>query len=712
MRTIISRHRSPVGIGSVCCAAILLFIGGANAVFADPPARVGRIVLTEGDVSFYANRTDGWSKARLNFPVTSKNSIWTNGPARAEVGVGASAIRIDADSVLDFTQLEDERTHLYLQRGNLNVRMRSSQTSDNSSYPSQDSYIVETAEGTIQLQTAGRYRFDASPERNETRVSVLAGQARYEGRGSTLNIENGKSLIIRLANGTPSFVFGLANESTFDRWAEARDMRWDETHQRYAHDRRVSPRMTGYEDLDTYGSWTDDREYGRLWTPRAVVSGWAPYRYGSWAYVQPWGWTWVDDAPWGFAPFHYGRWVQRQARWYWWPGTYSYRPVYAPALVGWYNSGNVNISLSIGSGHVGWFPLAPREHYVPHYTHNHTYIRNINNITNNITVIKPPARFANHDHGGTVVRNGVMVSGEPVWPSATNHNGHPRMTKPTVDPHGQMNNQTTATVTPPPPPTITSRPASTGPSGRNRPMMLPDSPSVSSVQGEPSRGHTPPASSGTAIGSSRTLVTGEPVRPAPSPPAPNAAGQTSVGGEAPRQHPNYTRATMLPPSSSEQGPQVINPSPMPNTTATPTPTPTPNFRSNKPNPVVNQAGTPIPSSAATPPGQINTPQPNDSARDRQREHKPAALPIERADRRAEQRVDGPVRLKEDRNPQRSKSEGQPAAMPNNGNPQGAEKPQSAEKPQGAEKPSGPRNNQGDGNPRGHNADSNNRTAQQ
>ena len=23
----------------------------------------------------------------------------------------------------------------------------------------------------------------------------------------------------------------------------------------------------------------------------------------------PWGWTWVDDAPWGFAPFHYGRWV-------------------------------------------------------------------------------------------------------------------------------------------------------------------------------------------------------------------------------------------------------------------------------------------------------------------------------------------------------------------------------------------------------------------
>jgi hypothetical protein len=25
--------------------------------------------------------------------------------------------------------------------------------------------------------------------------------------------------------------------------------------------------------------------------------------------MSPWGWTWVDNAPWGFAPFHYGRWV-------------------------------------------------------------------------------------------------------------------------------------------------------------------------------------------------------------------------------------------------------------------------------------------------------------------------------------------------------------------------------------------------------------------
>ena len=67
--------------------------------------------------------------------------------------------------------------------------------------------------------------------------------------------------------------------------------------------------MTGYEDLDDYGVWRNEPEYGAVWFPTRVAVGWVPYRYGRWAWVRPWGWTWVDDAPWGYAPFHYGRWV-------------------------------------------------------------------------------------------------------------------------------------------------------------------------------------------------------------------------------------------------------------------------------------------------------------------------------------------------------------------------------------------------------------------
>ncbi len=44
------------------------------------------------------------------------------------------------------------------------------------------------------------------------------------------------------------------------------------------------------------------RNNGTVWYPQSVPTNWAPYRDGHWAYVAPWGWTWIDDAPWGFNP--------------------------------------------------------------------------------------------------------------------------------------------------------------------------------------------------------------------------------------------------------------------------------------------------------------------------------------------------------------------------------------------------------------------------
>ena len=90
----------------------------------------------------------------------------------------------------------------------------------------------------------------------------------------------------------------------------------------------------------------------------AVVVGWAPYRFGHWAYVGPWGWTWVEDEPWGFAPFHYGRWAFVNNGWFWVPGPVVVRPVWAPALVA-FVGGGPGFHFSAGVG-VGWFPLGSR----------------------------------------------------------------------------------------------------------------------------------------------------------------------------------------------------------------------------------------------------------------------------------------------------------------------------------------------------------------
>ena len=126
--------------------------------------------------------------------------------------------------------------------------------------------------------------------------------------------------------------------------------------------------MSGVEDLDQYGGWSNDPDYGPVWTPTVIVAGWAPYSFGHWAWVDPWGWTWIDDAPWGFAPFHYGRWAFRSNAWRWVPGAHISRAVYAPALVTFVGGGDWRSSSAPG-GSVGWFALGPHEPFVAFLPH-------------------------------------------------------------------------------------------------------------------------------------------------------------------------------------------------------------------------------------------------------------------------------------------------------------------------------------------------------
>ncbi len=115
---------------------------------------------------------------------------------------------------------------------------------------------------------------------------------------------------------------------------------------------------------------------------RRVAPGWAPYRFGHWVWVAPWGWTWVEDEPWGFAPFHYGRWAFVESSWCWVPGPVVVRPVYAPALVAFVGGGGFGVGVG--------FVLAlvwPGSHwlrvksYVPWYRTSPGYVNNVN-VTN------------------------------------------------------------------------------------------------------------------------------------------------------------------------------------------------------------------------------------------------------------------------------------------------------------------------------------------
>ncbi|MBZ5601501.1 MAG: hypothetical protein LAO79_04265, partial [Acidobacteriia bacterium] len=145
----------------------------------------------------------------------------------------------------------------------------------------------------------------------------------------------------------------------------------------------------------------------------------------------PWGWTWIDDAPWGYAPFHYGRWVFVGGGWGWVPGpvVVGVRPVYAPALVAWVGGPRFGVSVGIGGGigAVGWFPLGPREVFVPSYRYSGAYIERVN-VTNTVIVNRTLIRegnvtnvnYVNRGVPGAVVavRGDAMVGGRPVAAAA------------------------------------------------------------------------------------------------------------------------------------------------------------------------------------------------------------------------------------------------------------------------------------------------------
>jgi hypothetical protein len=125
----------------------------------------------------------------------------------------------------------------------------------------------------------------------------------------------------------------------------------------------------------------------------------------------------VDAAPWGFAPFHYGRWVSLRSGWGWVPGRYVARPVYAPALVAFVGGTGWDVSLSLGRGPVCWFPLGPREAYVPSYRVSANYVHAVNlphvNVTN---ATAGNIRYVNRDVPGavTAVSHDTFVRAQPV----------------------------------------------------------------------------------------------------------------------------------------------------------------------------------------------------------------------------------------------------------------------------------------------------------
>ncbi|MBS0570987.1 MAG: hypothetical protein JSS28_10285 [Proteobacteria bacterium] len=365
-------------------AVLLAGIGLAFAVLAqdngapvDPPGRVARLSYIQGNVSFVPAGENDWVQAQLNRPLITGDKLWTDRDSRASLEIGAAAVRMDQGSAFDFLNLTDNQAQMELTQGTLNLRVRRL-------YDGQ-SYEIDTPTLAFVVNRVGEFRIDVEPDGQSTVVTVLSGGGDVYGEGGArFAVEEGQSVTFHDPQLRDYQVNRLPATDAFDDFCHARDTRWDSSSSR----RFVSEDVIGYQDLDSYGEWSDVPEYGNVWYPTSVAVGWSPYHYGHWAWVGAYGWTWIDDAPWGFAPFHYGRWAYIGNRWGWCPGPIAVRPYYAPALVAFIGGGRFGVGISVG-GPIGWFPLGYRDVYIPSYRVSQNYFTRINvsNTVINTTVI-------------------------------------------------------------------------------------------------------------------------------------------------------------------------------------------------------------------------------------------------------------------------------------------------------------------------------------
>ena len=356
-----------------------------------PPLIAGRVSFLEGDSRIWRVEEDAagqWDATAVNDVVSPGTGLYTGNDGRNEIRVGPHTFRLGASSRGGFSQLDYTGAVFNVEYGTLNVRL---------SRPENGERIEVTASGArLELTGPGRYRVDVT-ENGPVRLTVFEGHATARGPSNALGVSAGQAIIVDPSSA--GFNFEQPITTALDQWASARDDNF--SHVRSA--QYVSPYMTGYEELDNAGDWVPDVTYGTVWVPRVVPVGWAPYRYGQWRWVRPWGWTWVDNAPWGYAPFHYGRWVYVGSRWCWWPGGYVRRPVWGPAFVGFVgSSAGDRIWGGVRGPLVGWYPLAPWNRYEPSYRHSPTYVT----VINQTIINRPPAGVpptVNHGPGATMV---------------------------------------------------------------------------------------------------------------------------------------------------------------------------------------------------------------------------------------------------------------------------------------------------------------------
>ena len=364
-----------------------------------PGQPVARLGVMNGEVSVRRGDSGEWVAAALNAPLMPGDSLSVapNGSAELQLDY-ADYVRIGGDSEIRIAQLDNGRNQVQVSKGLVTWRvLRDSNAQSELSTPVLAVHPLRLSEVRVEVAPDG-----------STRIIVRKGDAEVSTPRGTERIHDGNMMLVRGTADDPEYQIVAATvRDGWDNWNDQRDSFL----QRAQSNQYVSQDIQGAEDLDAYGRWGYDAQYGNVWTPN-VPATWAPYQNGQWVWEDYYGWTWVDNDPWGWAPFHYGSWYFRTGYgWSWFPGQRYGHYWYHPALVGFFGFGGGS-GVSFGFGNIGWVPLAPFEVFHPWYGRGwygggrFGVFNNVRNV--NIVNVYRNARVGN---GATAVTSGDFQRG-------------------------------------------------------------------------------------------------------------------------------------------------------------------------------------------------------------------------------------------------------------------------------------------------------------
>lgn len=278
---------------SLIACFVFLF---SSLTYADPMYQVARLSFINGAVSFIPAGETQWVGVSLNRPLIPNDQIWSDTGSFAEMQLSGATVRMGSQTALKILNLDDRMAQLQITQGTLILSIKRINR--------HQVYEVDTPNLVFTITEPGYYRFDVTMDNNVTTVSVREGKGTAYGVNDTNTITVGESCSVTGTNLDGYQCTSLGDADEFGRWSLERDKIAGTVSTQY-----ISPYTIGYEDLGNYGSWTEDEQYGPVWVPNDVGADWAPYQDGQWIWLSFYGWTWVDNQPWGFAPFHYGRWA-------------------------------------------------------------------------------------------------------------------------------------------------------------------------------------------------------------------------------------------------------------------------------------------------------------------------------------------------------------------------------------------------------------------